>query len=289
VSRDDAYIAIGYGSSVDLYRYSGHFKEWGVEIPVPEFQSPSQVKFQTLSFTPDGRFMVVATQKYDSERGPDDDAVWVYLWRCEKEPGAGTMIGSTFMPTVSHLRNALCLANPPGQNDKGVTGVFFDPTANKAFLTGFIDTPYRIFHSTSSGGASPAPAGSPRGHRSRGSASSATGGPTAAAKIRCAAQSPHSPSDVCALTAANRLVRADCATQALTPWADVAHLRSQRLRLHDEPAALAWPDDARGCLLAWKDGASFWLAEVGVGAVAAEVWKEDLRGLINQSGWMEGE
>jgi hypothetical protein len=109
VSRDDAYIAIGYGSSVDLYRYSGHYKEWRVEIPVVEFQSPSHAKFQTLSFTPDGRFLVAATQKYDPERGPNDDAVWVRYWRCEQEPGMGTLIGQTFMPTVRPSSNTdLC-------------------------------------------------------------------------------------------------------------------------------------------------------------------------------------
>jgi hypothetical protein len=90
-----------------LYRYSGHYKEWGVEIPIPDFQPPSQTKFQTLSFTPDGRFLVAATQKYDPGRGPDDDCVSVRLWRCEQSPGVGTPIGSTFMPTVSILETLL--------------------------------------------------------------------------------------------------------------------------------------------------------------------------------------
>jgi hypothetical protein len=96
---------------------------------------------------------------------------------------------------------------------------------------------------------------------------------------------------MCALTAANRLMRADCATQALTLWADLSSLRSPRGQLppRDEAAALAWPDDGRGCLLAWKDGASFWLAEVGTGAGTVGMGKEDLRYLINRSGWMESE
>jgi hypothetical protein len=101
VSRDDAFIAIGYGSSVDLYRYSGHFKLWGVDIPILEFPLVSEVRFQKLSFSPDGRFLVVATQKYDQKRRSDDDAVLVRLWRCEERPGTGTLIGSTLMPTVS--------------------------------------------------------------------------------------------------------------------------------------------------------------------------------------------
>lgn len=93
---------------------------------------------------------------------------------------------------------------------------------------------------------------------------------------------------MCALTAANRLLRADCTTQALTGWADVQKLRTQRLRPRDEAAALAWPDEGRGCLLAWKDGASFWLAEVVEGIGNAGIKREDLRFLIDKSGWMEG-
>jgi hypothetical protein len=93
---------------------------------------------------------------------------------------------------------------------------------------------------------------------------------------------------VCVLTATNRLLRADLQTQALTPWADVGQLRAQhRLSWRDEAAALAWPDGGARVCLVWKDGASFWLAEVGAGASAAEMGKWDLRFLIDQSGWME--
>ena len=112
MSRDNTYVAVGYGSSIHLYQYQGSTKVWGVSIHITEFRTSQDVKYQILSFSPDSRYMVVATQKYDKFKGRDDDTVWVRVWRCEENPGEGTSMGVCQMPTVSH--NIFIVVTPRG-------------------------------------------------------------------------------------------------------------------------------------------------------------------------------
>lgn len=100
ISRDNAYVAVGFGSTIHLYHYQGSTMVWGSSIPVAEFRTPQQVKYQILNFSPDSRYLIIATQKYDKYRGRDDDTVWVRVWRCEENAGEGTSIGVCKMPTV---------------------------------------------------------------------------------------------------------------------------------------------------------------------------------------------
>ncbi len=76
---------------------------WGVSIPVAEFRTSQQVKNQILNFSPDNRYLIIATQKYDKFRGRDDDTVWLRVWRCEENAGEGTAMGDCQMPTVFYF------------------------------------------------------------------------------------------------------------------------------------------------------------------------------------------
>jgi len=109
MSRDNAYVAVGYGSSIQLYQYHGSTMVWGTSIQVAEFRTPQQVKQQILNFSPDNRYLIIATQKYDKFRGRDDDNVWVRVWRCEQNAGKGTPMGDCQMPTVYHSSKAMIL------------------------------------------------------------------------------------------------------------------------------------------------------------------------------------
>lgn len=107
MSRDNAYVAVGYGSSIHLYQYQGSTMVWGASIQVAEFKTPQQVKHQILNFSPDNRYLILATQKYDQFRGRDDDTVWVRVWRCEQNAGEGTPMGECQMPTVCFSSKAM--------------------------------------------------------------------------------------------------------------------------------------------------------------------------------------
>ena len=100
MSRDNAYVAVGFGSYIHLYQYQESTMTWGASIQVAEFRNPQQVRHQILNFSPDNRYLVIATQKYDQFRGRDDDTVWVRVWRCEENAGEGTPMGVCQMPTV---------------------------------------------------------------------------------------------------------------------------------------------------------------------------------------------
>jgi hypothetical protein len=224
---------------------------------VTGFQFPKEVRFQVLNFSPDSRYLIVGTQRYDQQRRIEDDKVSIWVWRCEKQPGNGSSMGSCHMPT-----------------DKlGITSVFFDPTVNKSFVSGFVDNVYPLFH-TAAQNMAPETVSH---RRSSSSVPSATiiSQPTAF-KIRDAAQSPDS-SDICFLTAGDKLLRVNMISQATVLWHDLSRLRG-RLDLQDEPAIVGMPEPGRA-YVAWKEGTSFWLAELGERASDAK--KIDLRWFID--------
>jgi hypothetical protein len=101
-------------------------------------------------------------------------------------------------------------------------------------------------------------------------------------KIRCAAQCTTSM-DGCFLTATNKLYRINMKTQDTPIWKDFSVLRG-RLDPKDEPAAVCMPTDTMA-YVAWKEGAKFWLVEMGNPNVESE--KVDLRWLIDQAGWTD--
>jgi hypothetical protein len=101
MSRDNAYVAVGFGNIVHLFHYQDRTRLWATEITLSQFRSPEEVRFQSLSFSPDGKYLIVGTQKFDKRKGPQDNGVWMRVWRCEEYPGSGTAMGFCFMPTVS--------------------------------------------------------------------------------------------------------------------------------------------------------------------------------------------
>src|ERR1700760_1165027 len=232
ISRDNAYIAIGYGHTVHLFHYNENSRLWIAELPVPGFRLPEEVRFQVANFSPDGQYLIVGTQRYDSHRGNEDDGVFIRVWRCEERPGIGTSIGFCSMPT----------------DNLGITSVFFDPVFNKSFVSGFVDNVYPLFHTSSQNFESE----TATTQQSLPSPPTATviSKPTSF-KIRDAAQSPDS-SDICFLTESNKLYRVSMKTQATELWYDFSKLRG-RLDPHDEPAVVGMPIPGL-VYLAWKEG-----------------------------------
>ena len=169
-------------------------------------------------------------------------------------------------------------ANFSNKDHLGVTSVFFDSTINKAFLGGFIDTPYPLFHTSSSDSGFPSLHHAPSNPH-------ASAEPAAKAnnfKIRCGAQSPN-PTDICFLTGSDKLYHVNLQSQAVTLWQDLASLRG-RLDPKDEQASICMPMEGL-VYVAWKEESKLWLVQLNKDS--SEVDKQDFRWLIDQSGWLE--
>jgi hypothetical protein len=265
ISRSNAFIAIGYYSFVHLYSFQQTTKVWDAHIPIPDFGLEEQMRFQVLSFSADSRYLTVATQRFDKQKGKDDNSVTVRVWRCEQFPGEGTLMGYCFMPT-DHI---------------GLTSTHFDPMANKTFVGGFIDTPYPLFHS-----ASPESLRSLHGTRSGAIASSShntSSSQPSSFKMRCSSQSP-SNTYVSFITASDKVYRVNLKTQAVELLCDLSGQRG-RLQPNEEAAVLGMPTDDR-VYVVWKEGAKLYLVEVTDDGRVRE--KIDIRWLADASGWGEG-
>jgi hypothetical protein len=103
MSLSNSYIAVGLGVCVHLFRYNGCHKQWHIELSIPDFTRPIEVKFQVLSFSIDNTTLTVSTQRYDQHRSPDDDAISTYVWECRQWPAPPRIMNSCTMPTVSPL------------------------------------------------------------------------------------------------------------------------------------------------------------------------------------------
>jgi hypothetical protein len=101
MSRDNSYVAVGYGPVVHLYHYEGNWQVWKAEIHVSGFENQEQVKTQLINFSIDNKQIIVATQRFDKMRGWDDDGLHVRVWRCEEIPKEGINLEYCRLPTVS--------------------------------------------------------------------------------------------------------------------------------------------------------------------------------------------
>ena len=267
MSRNNNFIAVGYGSAVLLYSFHGPELNWAINIPIMNIDTPENSRAQTISFSPDSRYMTVATQRFDKRRGKDDNAVWTRVWRCAEHPGEGTLMGFCHMPTDRF----------------GVTSAFFDATVNFTFMTGFIDSPYPLFHSNSGGPSDggPVASGAQMTPLPREMSNILVSRP-ASYKIRCAAQAPNH-SSITFLTFQNELYRADVKTQNVTLRCDLAAERGI-LAPSEENAVIGIPRDDIS-YVAWKKGAKLLVVEIGDDGARRE--KMDLRWLIENVGCSE--
>ncbi|KIW07125.1 uncharacterized protein PV09_01998 [Verruconis gallopava] len=253
MSRDNSFIAVGYGSFVQVFCFQRSEIAWTTELNIKEFRSAEEVRFQNISFSPDGKFLAVVTQKYDKLKGREDDGVWTRVWMVREVSTEGTLYGFCFMPT-DHL---------------GVTAAFFDPQVNKVFVTGFIDTPYPLFHSASQDSIQRWGLRETEPFRPELLPTSASN--PVSYKVRCAAQSPH-PSHACFLTATNKLYRVNMKTESVEMCCDLGNQRA-RLGPREEAAALGM--SLQGSIyVAWREAAKLYLIEIDSTGRLAK--KEDL-------------
>lgn len=101
MSRDNALVAVGYGTVVHLYRYESNMQSWRADLFMDGFKSPEEVKSQIISFSNDSKFIIVANQRFDRARGRDDDGIHAHVWRCEENAGQGFKLDHCRLPTVS--------------------------------------------------------------------------------------------------------------------------------------------------------------------------------------------
>jgi hypothetical protein len=101
MSRNNSFVAVGYGSYIQVYCFHQGEEVWVVELHSKEFQFVGDARFQTANFSPDSKYLTVATQKYDKHKGKEDDGVWTRVWMVKDIATEGTLYGFCFMPTVS--------------------------------------------------------------------------------------------------------------------------------------------------------------------------------------------
>jgi hypothetical protein len=110
MSRDNSLVAVGYGSFVQLYCLRQTEQVWTAKLIIKEFHSAEDVRFQVASFSPDCKYITVATQKYDGLKGQEDGGVWTRVWAVKEVATEGTLYGFCFMPTVSTITKGV---SPP--------------------------------------------------------------------------------------------------------------------------------------------------------------------------------
>jgi hypothetical protein len=107
MSRNNSFVAVGYGSFVQVYYFHQMEQVWTVELHIKEFQFAEDVRFQIASFSPDCKYLNVATQKYDRQKGKEDDGVWTRVWTVKEVETEGTLYGFCFMPTVRSVPKSI--------------------------------------------------------------------------------------------------------------------------------------------------------------------------------------
>lgn len=100
MSRDDSYVAVGYGLKAYLYHYKDCWQTWQTALTVDGFTSTLDVKFQVVNFSADSQMLVVATQRFDVQRTKDDDFVYAHVWACSEAPPPPLKLPGSKMSTV---------------------------------------------------------------------------------------------------------------------------------------------------------------------------------------------
>lgn len=100
MSRDNTLVAVGYGPTVNVFRFEGNLQSWKSKLTIEGFKTPDEVKHQVISFSNDCKYVTVSCQRYDRARGKDDDGLHTRVWRCKENMGEGFGLGHCRLPTV---------------------------------------------------------------------------------------------------------------------------------------------------------------------------------------------
>jgi hypothetical protein len=101
MSRDNNLVAVGYGTTVHLYRFEASLQSWKADLVMDGFKSQDEVKTQIISFSNNCRYITVANQRFDKARGRDDDGMHAHVWRCVQNVDEGFKLEHCRLPTVS--------------------------------------------------------------------------------------------------------------------------------------------------------------------------------------------
>ncbi|OCK74630.1 hypothetical protein K432DRAFT_409703 [Lepidopterella palustris CBS 459.81] len=223
MSRDDAYVAVGFGTNVHLCHYKDCWQIWHSYLTVGGFANAQEVKFQVVNFSSDSQSVVVATQRYDIMRTKEDDMVYTYVWECRQTPPKPLKLPGCKMPTDA----------------RGLSSIFYNCELKQAFITGFTDAPYPLFLSATGETCTPYKINF---------------------KIRCTAEAPASSNAAVFMDSKNKVCRVDLRKQSVQYWDNISAERG-RLSLKDETAAIATPDGSQVYVF-WRQGTALCLLEM---------------------------
>ncbi|KAI1862629.1 uncharacterized protein JN550_010154 [Neoarthrinium moseri] len=227
ISPDNAYIAIGFGAKVLLFRYQGAEQQWLRILHVLEFDFAANIRFQALSFSADSTCLAVASQKRGTTRTQDDDTVYSSVWRCEPGANAPLKLWTCQMPT----------------DGQGLTAIHFHPALSLGMVIGLIATPYPLFLSPATQTLPPIPT------------------TISDFRMRCCCTSPPPSSNILYLMdVRNRVFQVDLQLQSLRQIADLNTMRGA-LKPQEEAAALSITPD--GLLrVFWRQAQDLWCVEI---------------------------
>lgn len=223
MSRDDSYVAVGYGLKAYLYHYKDCWQTWQTALTVDGFTSTLDVKFQVVNFSADSQMLVVATQRFDVQRTKDDDFVYAHVWACSEAPPPPLKLPGSKMST----------------DERGLSSVFYDTELRQSLVTGFTETPYPLFLLANGETFTPNKINF---------------------KIRCAAEAQPSSNTAVFMDSKNKVCKVDLRRRSLQYWGDLSSERG-RLDPKEENAVIAIPERNRAHVF-WRQGSGLWFVEM---------------------------
>ncbi|KAF2402279.1 hypothetical protein EJ06DRAFT_331588 [Trichodelitschia bisporula] len=237
LSPDGTLIALGWGPTIQIYRFADGALTLLTALPIHESHSGTVVRYQVLNFSSDSRRLLVATQEiHDTHK----HAVYLRIWGCEDSEIRRRTAPNAFSVTVGY------------GDDTGVTNVFYDANSAKALLTANISKPYYAFHSLN-------------GQR-------AVLEGLSAKNVDVAAQGPSGSFYALKNGRANKIYRLDGRSGECVLAVDL----SSEMKGSKEGVCLGMPEDDL-LLVVWRRGAKLMLKKVGLTGPKPKIDTVDLR------------
>ncbi|KIV98523.1 uncharacterized protein PV09_09675 [Verruconis gallopava] len=127
ISPSGNLVALGWGLTIQLYKYDGRSLSLLTALMVHESHSGAVARFQELNFSPDSERLVSATQELvDAHK----HAIYIRIWNCATDYVAPQWRPQGHTVTVGY------------GDDTGVTAVFFDPMTVRVLVAANLSKSY---------------------------------------------------------------------------------------------------------------------------------------------------